>query len=102
MTNAERQRKYRDRKRGGPPVGRWPKVACRVGGAAGKSDRALKRFARRLHGHLTAGGFLPCEMAGAKVADCLDVLGPLTLGEARRLLTAALDNPQAVLSGRRG
>jgi hypothetical protein len=25
MTNAERQKKYRDRKRGSPPVGRWPK-----------------------------------------------------------------------------
>jgi hypothetical protein len=24
MTNAERQRRYRDKKRGGPPVGRWP------------------------------------------------------------------------------
>jgi hypothetical protein len=23
MTNAERQKQYRDRKRGGPPVGRW-------------------------------------------------------------------------------
>jgi hypothetical protein len=23
MTNAERQKRYRDRKRGGPPVGRW-------------------------------------------------------------------------------
>ena len=24
MTNAERQRRYRDKKRGGPSVGRWP------------------------------------------------------------------------------
>jgi hypothetical protein len=27
MTNAERQRRYRDKRRGGPPVGRWPNGA---------------------------------------------------------------------------
>ncbi len=50
MTPAERQRKYRDRLRGGPPVGRWPEGHMTMEELARRSgiSRTLLYMARQV------------------------------------------------------
>jgi hypothetical protein len=42
QSNAERQKRYRDRKRGGPPVGRWPQYPNSFAKSAGEHWQKFK------------------------------------------------------------